>query len=236
MATSKIGRVPTGISGFDKLCDGGLVSGSINVIIGGPGSGKTIFLLQYLYNGATQYKENGAYISFEPDEAELKLDAAEFGWDFEKLDKADKCKIIRISPKEGFREIKDEIIRLIKKYNLKRVCFDPINILAFELERDKDIREMIYDLTSALAKENVTVLLADEAIENNPSGGYVVGDADTRTTALKFLADGLISLYSSGLGGVSDRAVRIEKMRRTNHARGPQAFRITDKGILVGGK
>ena len=229
-------RCATGIPGFDKLCDGGLVRGSINVVIGGPGAGKTTFLLQYLYNGVTMFKENGAYVSFEPSEEELKLDALTFGWDFDKLDKSGKCKIVRISPKLGFREIKDQILRLIKSYDIKRICIDPINILAFELERDKDIREMIYDLTSALSKENVTVILADETIENNPSGGYIIGDGDTRTTALKFLADGLINLYSSGLGGVSDRAVRIEKMRRTNHARGPQAFKISDKGLSVVGR
>ena len=46
----------------------------------------------------------------------------------------------------------------------------------------------------------------------------------------------IVNLYSSGLGGVSDRAVRITKMRRTNHKRGPVPFKITDDGIKVLGK
>ena len=41
-----IDRCPSGIEGFDRICQGGFVRNSDNLIIGGPGSGKTTFLLQ----------------------------------------------------------------------------------------------------------------------------------------------------------------------------------------------
>ena len=57
--------------------------------------------------------------------------------------------------------------------------------------------------------------------------------AGARSQFTRFLTDGVIDLYSSGLGGVSDRAVRIIKMRRTNHSRGPIPMHITNEGIVV---
>ena len=59
-------RCPTGVPGFDDLCDGGFYRDSINAVLGGPGSGKSTFLLQFLYNGVVDYNENGLYVSFEP--------------------------------------------------------------------------------------------------------------------------------------------------------------------------
>jgi KaiC/GvpD/RAD55 family RecA-like ATPase len=72
-------RCPTGIMGFDKICHGGFVRNSDNLIVGGPGSGKTTFLLQFLWNGASQFGENGLYCSFEPDIVDTLNDAMAHG-------------------------------------------------------------------------------------------------------------------------------------------------------------
>jgi circadian clock protein KaiC len=225
-------RCPTGIPGFDKLCSGGFVRNSTNVLLGGPGAGKTTFLLQFLYNGVIDYKENGLYISFEPEIEDLYKDAANFGWDFKKLDASGKCKIIKLSPKSGIVEIKEEIEKMINKKDIQRVCIDPVSLLAMNMEKERDVRELIFDLASTLKKLNVTTLLADETI-NEPGSISNAGINDADSAAIKFLSDSIIDLYSMGIGGTSDRALRIEKMRRTSHVRGPVAFQMNDKGIKV---
>ena len=93
-----IERCPTGIHGFDKLCEGGLVRGSVNSILGGPGAGKTTFLLQFLWNGVHMHNENGLFISFESDVEDIFKDAIPLGWDFSKLDQEGKCKFIKMAP------------------------------------------------------------------------------------------------------------------------------------------
>ena len=40
-------------------------------------------------------------------------------------------------------------------------------------------------------------------------------------------------MHESGLSGVGDRAVRVIKMRRTAHSRGPIGMAITDNGIEI---
>jgi circadian clock protein KaiC len=227
-----IDRCPTGITGFDKLCGGGLVRNSINVILGGPGAGKSTLLLQFLYNGVNDYKEKGLYISFESEVEDIYEDAMTFGWDFKKLGENGKCKVVKLSPKSGIVDIREEIGKLVAKNDIKRVCIDPVSLLAMTVGSEGEVRELIFDLAAALKKLKVTILLANETIDNN-SEHSVLGTSDVRATAMKFLADGVINLYSMGLGGATDRAIRIEKMRRTNHVRGPVPFEMDNKGITV---
>ncbi|MFH1442772.1 MAG: ATPase domain-containing protein, partial [Candidatus Micrarchaeota archaeon] len=59
------GRVPTGIPGLDELIEGGFEKGSVILVVGDTGTGKSTFAMQYLYNGATKYKEPGVYLTFE---------------------------------------------------------------------------------------------------------------------------------------------------------------------------
>jgi KaiC/GvpD/RAD55 family RecA-like ATPase len=58
-------RIETGIEGFDRIVEGGFVPGSVNLISGGSGTGKTIFTVGYLINGAMKKKEPGLFITFE---------------------------------------------------------------------------------------------------------------------------------------------------------------------------
>ncbi len=228
-----IERCQTGVPGFDDLCQGGLVRNSVNVILGGPGAGKTSFLMQFLWNGVNMYKENGLYISFEPDVIELFKDASAYGWDFEKLDVRGLCKFMKVSPQTTLGELQKELTRAITKFGVKRICFDPISLFAATESSDLKARLSIFELTSLFKRLGVTVLLSDETPSQDTEGGVVSSE---RSQFVKFLTDGVIDLYSSGLGGVSDRAVRIAKMRRTNHSRGPVPMQITDKGVVVLGK
>ena len=225
-------RCPTGITGFDNLCQGGFYRNSINTVLGGPGSGKTTFLLQFLWNGIKMYDEKGLYISFEAHDEDVFQDAKSYGWDFLKLSSEGKFKFLRIFPKTTIEDLRHQVEKLVLSNNLSRVCIDPIGILSMRLKDEAIIREAIYDLTTMLKRLDITTVVADETVEGTIDN-YSLGNDETRTQSIKFLCDGLINLYSSGLGGESDRAVRITKMRRTDHVRGPVPFKITDKGIVV---
>ena len=56
-------RVKTGISTLDEILLGGFPRGSIILVAGGPGTGKTIFAAQFIHSGATKYNEKGVYVS-----------------------------------------------------------------------------------------------------------------------------------------------------------------------------
>jgi len=58
-------KMPTGIEGFDLITGGGLPRNRTTLLLGGPGSGKTVFALQTLVNGARQFGEPGIFVAFE---------------------------------------------------------------------------------------------------------------------------------------------------------------------------
>ncbi|MEM2145791.1 MAG: ATPase domain-containing protein, partial [Candidatus Jordarchaeaceae archaeon] len=66
METEDLGeRIPTGIKGFDELIQGGLIKGETYIISGVSGAGKSIFSMEFLYRGASQFDEPGLYVTFE---------------------------------------------------------------------------------------------------------------------------------------------------------------------------
>src|SRR3989344_6417327 len=151
-----VDRCPTGIAGFDEICMGGLVRNSVSALLGGPGAGKTIFLMQFLYNGVTKYNENGVYLSFEPELDELFKDGLSFGWDFEKLDAKGQVKFARVSPDTDVNELKKELVGMVAKYEIKRISIDPISLFGANEASDAKTRKMLYDLTSMLKRLGVT--------------------------------------------------------------------------------
>lgn len=225
-------RIKTGISGFDKLCNGGLIKDSVVLVTGNAGAGKTTFLLQFLYNGVTMYNENGLYISFEPETADIYRAGKKQGMDFEKLDREGRCKILKVDPEMRTKDIQDKIAKLIVKQNIKRICFDPINVFSINLPKEVTIRKQIYEFLTLLKELGVCVLISGE------TDGEIAEKPELADEIIfcKYLADGVIELFSSGLSGEGDRALRITKMRMTNHYRGPISFEINDSGITVGDK
>jgi len=221
-------RCPTGIPGFDKMCSGGLVRNNTYVVTGGPGAGKSIFLLQYLWSGLA-YNENGLYVSFESDLTDVMQDAYILGWDFGKYDQAGKCKFVRLDPAVSDKELSKQIMGYVAKYDIKRVCIDPLSVFNMTINDPIRIRRILYDLCAMLKRLKVTVLLS---LETTGDGDGDLGGNEVHNI-VEFLVDGVITLHSLGLGGETDRAIRIVKMRRTSHVREPMPMKITNQGIII---
>src|SRR5258708_33202307 len=77
----------TGFEGFDSITGGGLPRNRTTLLLGGPGSGKTVFALQTLVNGARQFGEPGIFVAFEENSRRILANAASFGWNLPKLEK-----------------------------------------------------------------------------------------------------------------------------------------------------
>src|SRR6185503_19769456 len=75
----------TGIRGMDEITGGGLPRGRPTLVSGGAGSGKTLFSLEFLVRGATEYNEPGVFISFEETISDLTTNASSLGFDLGRL-------------------------------------------------------------------------------------------------------------------------------------------------------
>ena len=119
----------------------------------------------------------------------------------------------------------------VKNLNAKRVVIDPTSILGMGLENDFEVRKQLYSLSLKLKKLDCTSLLTSEIVGDAPiSEG--VGKL-SRFDVEEFVCDGVITMHYAGLGGVGDRAIRVVKMRKTDHVKGPVPIKITNEGIKV---
>jgi len=87
-------RTPSGVEGLDFLIEGGFPKGSLIVVAGNPGTGKTIFSSEFLYQGAVQYGDKGVLVSLIETRESFINNMRRLGMDFEPLEKEGKIRIL----------------------------------------------------------------------------------------------------------------------------------------------
>ena len=87
-------RIQTGIPGLDGLIQGGLQAGDFVLLVGGIGTGKTIFSSQFAYQGALSMNQPAVYATFEEDVASLRKNMMKFGVDFQALESQKKVRLL----------------------------------------------------------------------------------------------------------------------------------------------
>jgi len=229
-------RVPTGVKGFDELIGGGLVPTSVAIIGGRPGSGKTLFCSQFLYTGATKYKEPGIYITLEQRGDDIKQDVmGTFGWDLDDLEKKklilfwplrikkvfhplEKKKVLTIS----MLELSKKIMELVDSIKAKRVVIDSVSIIDMMFEDKFQVRSELVALFDGFKDRGITALLTTEIPEQGE-----------RSEFIDFLGDMVIKLDTMYLRDEFRRTLTVSKMRRSEHSHFIHPFEITKNGIEV---
>ncbi len=90
-AVPGLSKLATGIMGFDQISRGGLPRNRTTLVMGGPGTGKTVFALQALVNAARERKQPGIFVAFEEGPGEIFANAATFGWRLPALARSAGC-------------------------------------------------------------------------------------------------------------------------------------------------
>ncbi len=234
-------RVPTGVTGLDELIEGGFPEGRSVLLTGACGTGKTIFSMQYIYNGATQYSEPGVYVTLDERPDLIRQDVKRFGWDLQKLEDENMVNIIDGSiaklgvpseeelsmPATGFDldRLLLEIMRVTKRIGAKRIVIDSIPALGFTYDNEEEIRKAILKVSYMLMKTGVTSLLTSEVQEGeNRFSKYGVEE---------YVVDAVLVMHYMGIGTQSNRTMHIRKMRATHHSEDLHPIEITGKGIVV---
>jgi len=239
---SNIERVRSGIPGLDEMLNGGIPKGRVILVVGGPGTGKTIFCTQFLINGIKQYGDPGLFISLDETDYHLKRELASFNWDIAQLERDKMWALVDLSPfghmaKEikrskialGKREFTlekaiDDIKRGVKSIGAKRIVIDTMNSLTYQFPDSLQRRAVILALMEVFVSTGVTTLMT----------------AELRTSGLEreiqleeYLAHGVIIMQTLQVGKAATRVLQIEKMRETPIDTQMRPYRINEKGIEV---
>ena len=222
----------TGISGFDEITGGGLPKGRPTLVCGGAGSGKTLFAMEFLLNGATQFNEPGIFISFEENERELAENVASLGWDLEALSREKKIFLdhVYIERSEieetGEFNLEGLFIRIesaLSAVNAKRIAVDSMEALFSGFSDEMTLRAEIRRLFRWLKEKGLTAVITGE----QGKGSF------TRHGLEEYISDCVVFLDNRMNDQVATRRIRVVKYRGTSHGANEYPFLITEKGFSV---
>ncbi len=222
-------RLKTGIAGLDPLIEGGFIRSSVTTLCGDSGTGKTIFGLQYLYEGATKHNQPGLYISFEEHKHSMFRNMRRFGWDLAQLEKEKKLLVIEYPPYEvdQFASQESVIHDLIDRLGIERMVVDSVTPLALLYDDEQKRRQGLLRIIERIRSWDTTSLLISES-----AGDISIGTPKARY-GIEFLSDGLIYLYNVRHKNYRERALEIVKMRGTAHENKVCPMKITPNGMEI---
>lgn len=220
-------RLSTGISGLDKVLEGGLIPKRAYLVRGGPGAGKTTLGIQFLAAGAA-YNESTLFISLGEAEDQVRSNADRQGFNTEGITFLDlspgssfftEVETYDIfSPAEVEREpMTQSIVEQVQQLQPQRVFIDAMTQFRYLSSDVFQFRKQVLSFLRFLLEQGATVLFASESSETNP-------DDD-----LQFMSDGVIDLrYGKG-----DRSLTVIKFRGSHFQSGSRTLRLLDTGMAV---
>lgn len=253
-ALPKPGWVKIGIPGFNELLEKGIPSGTNILIAGGPGTGKTIFCLQTLYNAAREGYDC-LYVTFEEAPWRLRRHMEEFGWNAEKVEdkgthweftvgegrKRGSLDIRKLDPLHIARAVEGLLEKATGRLSIKMsgipelvptalnpymIALDSLSALESAFTgKTVGYRMYIEQLFRLFEKIGATTFLITET-EEGP-------ERYSRTGIEEFLADGVFVLYNTRIRASRVQAIEILKLRGAKHERKIVPMQITPQGITV---
>ena len=232
LADHKLVKTPTGIQGFDEITDGGLPAGRPTLVCGGAGCGKTLFGMEFLVRGATQFNEPGVFMSFEETIDELIKNVSSLGFDLEELVRNKKMVLehVHVERSEieetGEYDLEALFIRLgyaIDSTGAKRVVLDTIESLFAGLPNQLILRAELRRLFRWLKEKGVTAIITGER------GNETL----TRQGLEEYVSDCVIMLDHRVTEQNSTRRLRVVKYRGSIHGTNEYPFLINEDGFSI---
>ena len=221
-------QIPSGVPGLDSLLNGGFVNGRLYLVIGAPGTGKTILGAQFLRAGLDA-GETVLFIHGEESGVDLRANTAELGIDIEDAEfldmgpesefftQARSYDVVKPQDVEDGHLISD-IRGAIEDVDPDRILIDPITHFQYLEPTEYQFRKRIISFARFLTSRGTTVLAT-----KTPT--------DKMDTQLKSLSDGVVTLaYEDETAG---RRIRVPKHRGIGQRDGSHGMEIRASGIEV---
>jgi circadian clock protein KaiC len=226
-------KMATGIQGFDELSHGGLPRNCTSVLMGGPGSGKTVFALQTLVNAARTRNEPGIFVAFEEATHRIVANAACFNWGLAELAKHKLFFLeAQLSPEvvqSGAFDLSGMLAMLKAKkreMGARWIVFDGIDVLLTLLRNPTAEMREIYRIRDWLTDNQMNAIVTvkiEDGISETVNYGF-----------MQFMMDCVIRLSRRLEQGVSLHRLQITKYRGSDFAAGEYPVSFGSSGIEVG--
>lgn len=229
---NSISKVKTNIIGLDEILNGGFPKGSLTLLNGGPGTGKTMLGLEFLVQGA-QEGSPGILLTFEERERDLKNYARSFGWDIDALESSGTLIFISarihsdavLAGDFDLRGILGILRQKASSMNAERILIDAPDVFLRLLNDPAKERAELHALYEWLRDTDITALMTVKA----ESSGVFSSHYDF----LDYMADCVVYLDQRIYEQVSTRRMRVVKYRGSAYGRNEYPFGITGNGLWI---
>jgi circadian clock protein KaiC len=221
-------RAATGAAGLDEMLGGGFPRLTSTMIEGGTGTGKTVFSLQYIVEGARR-GEPGLYLTLEETPSQLRALGNVFGWNIAELESKDLITISYASPVELSTDAYLNQARgLIEKTGARRAVLDSLSSLQLGVISERRFKELVYAVTRHFNAAGVTFLTTMEIPE-------LLGSTQLTGLGTSSMSDNIIMLRYVESGGRLDHALSVLKARGIAHDTQVRRYAIASgNGFTVG--
>jgi circadian clock protein KaiC len=231
---SPMRKTATGVAGFDEITGGGLPTGRTTLLAGGPGSGKTIFSLQYLVRGVA-LGEPGIFVAFEEGPERIRANADGFAWKLADIPD-DQLRFIDAQPSADMVQSGNfdfgGLLAVLQSQcvamGARRIVFDALDILLSLLPDNAARRREVYRLHAWLLEHELTGIITAKAGGNETST-----EGDAPFGFMQFMVDCAVVLNHCVVLGVSQRNLRVQKFRGSSFDENESPFVIGVGGFEV---
>lgn len=219
-------KISTGIPGLDQMLMGGLLAGSTTLVLGAPGSGKTLLGLSFLAAGA-EAGERGLYFGFHESPPRLVTKGEGVGLHLGALVRDG---LLTIDWHLPIEEIEDDLVRrlllLLKRTGAKRLFLDGLNGLAMSAAFPERMPAFFTALASELRARGISALFGQE-------GAIFPSEIDMPVVGLSAAVENILVLRYVEYQAQLRRLVSILKLRESFYDSSLREFKITPHGIEV---
>jgi len=202
-------RISSGVEGLDAIIEGGFPKGSLILLAGNPGTGKTIFSACSLVRGA-ESGEPGIYVSFAEEKDTLHKNVLRHcGCDLKGLEDEGKVRVLDLVAmrEEGVSACLETIISEVQSLKAKRLVIDSFSALARAFKEPIDVRIVVHTvLDKIIRKMDCTTIMIEE---------IPIGESKIGFGLEEFVADGVILFKVGDLDGRLLRELELVKLRGT---------------------
>lgn len=217
-------RLRSGRDRLDDVLGGGLPPNAINLVVGLPGSGKTILAEQFVFANATPERP-ALYLSTvsEPFDKLIRYGQTLRFFDAAAVGKSVFFEDLGAALNEGGLEAAAErIAQLVRERRAAILVIDSFKALAAYAPDDGAYRRFLHELAGRLSA--------------SPTSSFWVGEygESELATAPEFaIADAIIALVSTRVDERVTRTLQILKLRGSDFASGRHAYRLSENGLDV---
>ena len=216
----------SGIEEIDNLLHGGIEQGTISLIVGATGVGKTNLGLQFLKQAASR-NERSALYTFEESKELILSRSREVNIPVEDMIEAGNLKIVPVEPLSYSPDEFSKMVRTdVEENGTRMVMIDSVGGYNLAI-REENILERLHALTVYLQNMGVTSLLINESQD-------VTGQFTTTNMNASYLADNIIFLRYLEINGELRKSIGVLKKRLSNFEKTIREYEITSDGIKVG--